>query len=96
MSTKSSFSVPSVTNNLFHCSYVFWFGDLNFRISSEDLTFQQVALMIEERQLQPLLDQDQLWQARQEERAFHDLHEEQLTFPPTFKFKTGTDVYNAK
>jgi len=39
-------------------SYVFWFGDLNFRI--EGLTYEEVLECIEDRKFDTLLERDQV------------------------------------
>uniref|UniRef100_A0A1A9WWZ9 Inositol polyphosphate-related phosphatase domain-containing protein n=1 Tax=Glossina brevipalpis TaxID=37001 RepID=A0A1A9WWZ9_9MUSC len=76
--------------------YVFWFGDLNFRLSGED-TSKEVEEAIICNSFDELITRDQLSYVREVTReAFHLLHERKPTFPPTFKFKEGTCEYDLK
>lgn len=78
-------------------SYVFWFGDLNFRLMGEATTSpQDIRSMIEKDCLSELLANDQLTLVRNQGRAFHHLNERLPAFPPTFKFEQGTHDYNMK
>jgi len=86
---------PSTELILYH-DYVFWMGDLNFRLEADAFTFQQIDLAVAKRQLDALLVADQLVRARATGAAFGELHENAPTFPPTFKYKVGTDVFDAK
>ena len=77
--------------------YVFWMGDLNFRLKEDTFTFQEIELRVAKGDLAPLLAEDQLTDVRGSGAAFSELVEEPPpTFPPTFKYKVGTDVYDAK
>ncbi|XP_055378778.1 inositol polyphosphate 5-phosphatase K isoform X2 [Condylostylus longicornis] len=77
--------------------YVFWFGDLNFRLHYEDNTTpEQVRSMIEHDRLKELLQKDQLNLVRDTGKAFYQLQEREPSFPPTFKFEQGTSNYNLK
>ena len=74
-------------------SYVFWIGDLNFRLDSETLKFEEVDLMVSKDELGKLLSFDQLARARKSGQAFSELNETLPTFPPSYKYKVGTSVY---
>lgn len=76
-------------------SYVFWFGDLNFRLAGHDSP-EEVRALVEENKLEELLERDQLNAVRRENKAFQKLDERLPEFPPTFKFKEGTSVYDMK
>lgn len=80
---------------LYH-DYVFWIGDLNFRLDSETLTFEEVDLMVSKDELGKLLNFDQLARARKSGEAFSELNETLPTFPPSYKYKIGTSVYDSK
>jgi len=80
---------------LYH-DYVFWIGDLNFRLDSETLKFEEVDLMVSKDELGKLLAFDQLARARKSGQAFSELNETLPTFPPSFKYKVGTSVYDSK
>eukprot|EP00092_Neocalanus_flemingeri_P025806 GFUD01027972.1.p1 GENE.GFUD01027972.1~~GFUD01027972.1.p1 ORF type:complete len:457 (-),score=93.79 GFUD01027972.1:300-1670(-) len=80
---------------LYH-DYVFWIGDLNFRLDSESFKFEEVDLMISKNELGKLLAVDQLSKARKSGQAFSELNETLPTFPPSYKYKIGTSVYDGK
>lgn len=91
------YSNPETEMILYH-DYVFWIGDLNFRLNLPDsFDFEKVELMVSKNQLSKLLALDQLTKARQEGVAFSELQETLPTFPPTFKYKMGsTSTYDKK
>lgn len=83
-------SVPTI-------SYVFWFGDLNFRLNAEDeLSETQIRSMVHQDKLEELMQHDQLSMIRRQGRAFSRLEERLPAFPPTFKFEHGTSDYDMK
>lgn len=79
----------------FHSSYVFWFGDLNFRLNGET-TPSHIRDKVANDHLSELIDHDQLVQVRSDRRAFQELEERLPAFPPTFKFERGTSDYDLK
>ena len=78
---------------MFCYSYVFWIGDLNFRLDSANLTFSEVDLMVSKNEIGKLLSNDQLARARKSGEAFSEFNETLPSFPPSFKYKVGTSVY---
>lgn len=80
-----------------YSSYVFWFGDLNFRLTGESTSPpEQIRNLVEQDKLEELIAKDQLKLVRQQERAFTELTERTPAFPPTFKFERGTSEYDLK
>lgn len=78
-------------------SYVFWFGDLNFRLTGEATTTpSDIKELIEQDRLEELIERDQLSMIRRQGRAFVQLEERLPAFPPTFKFEHGTSDYDMK
>lgn len=76
--------------------YVFWFGDLNFRLMGEDSPAEVLAAIKNEK-LSELIERDQLLYVRTKlQKAFHLMHERLPVFPPTFKFHEGTSNYDLK
>ncbi|CAH8577696.1 unnamed protein product [Heterobilharzia americana] len=73
--------------------YVFWMGDLNFRI--DDFKKHEVEEMIRENRYCELLQHDQLTTMKNDKLLFHDFCEGTISFPPTFKFDKGTDTYDS-
>lgn len=83
------------TSKILNFSYVFWFGDLNFRLTGDDKP-ESIESMIEENRFDELIERDELSLIRRQRRAFTELDEQLPQFPPTFKFKTGTTDYDLK
>lgn len=82
---------------IFSCSYVFWLGDLNFRINENvHTTPEEVVDLVKKDKLQELINHDQLKQVREQGKAFMEFSEKLPQFPPTFKFEEGTNTYDLK
>lgn len=78
-------------------SYVFWMGDLNFRLVEEfEKTSEEIDRMIEKKDLKTLFNFDQLRYVMHRGEAFSELTEKDPEFPPTFKFSVGSSSYNYK
>jgi len=77
-------------------SYIFWMGDLNFRLAENSYTHEEIVESVKNDQLTSLLSRDQLTQAKRDERAFGDFSENMPTFKPTYKFVIGTQEYDKK
>ncbi|XP_053607651.1 inositol polyphosphate 5-phosphatase E [Plodia interpunctella] len=84
-----------VTSNF---DYVFWFGDLNFRLGEPRAA---VLRWIEQTQfpLPPylphgLLHADQLTAVLEDGAAFRDFREAPITFPPTYKYDPGSQQFD--
>ncbi|BGO97869.1 Skeletal muscle/kidney enriched inositol 5-phosphatase [Rhodotorula toruloides ATCC 204091] len=84
---------------MFDTGHVFFFGDLNYRISLT--TPKKLPLHLLKHGINSLtpsdpstyaslLAYDQLRQERSANRSLHHLREGDITFPPTYKFKPGT------
>lgn len=94
------FSVK-VSKNIYEHDYVFWFGDLNFRLfnnynHNDNYTQEEIRQMIKQDKINELLKKDQLSMAMCEGRAFSELVERLPQFPPTFKFVVDTNNYDMK
>ncbi|CAK9009297.1 Glycerol-3-phosphate acyltransferase (GPAT), partial [Durusdinium trenchii] len=73
---------------------VFWFGDLNYRI--DGVPWQEAISLIKQKNFSRLLEMDQLILERSHHRVFGGFDEGQLSFPPSYKFKPGTNMYDTK
>lgn len=88
--SEQDFDDP-MSEHLYDHDYVFWSGDLNYRIQ---LGNEEVRSAIKEGKHLDLLGHDQLHQEKQAGHAFIGFHEADITFPPTYKFDPETDIYD--
>lgn len=93
--TNHSFSNPDTSRILFH-DYVFWIGDLNFRLHGEDLTATEIDILVKKNQLTTLLAKDQLKMVMEKGDAFAELNESAITFPPTYKYEFASQEFDLK
>lgn len=95
----TNFSVK-FKKNIFDHDYVFWFGDLNFRLYSPTLSQnyspEKIREMVKNDKLNELIKIDQLSTIMCEGRAFSELVERLPQFPPTFKFVPDSNDYDMK
>ncbi|XKL59403.1 hypothetical protein PGB90_000419 [Kerria lacca] len=90
------FNVKDTTTILFH-DYVYWFGDLNFRlIEDSSLSSSEILKKIEMKQTEFLMKQDQLKQVMRNGEAFSELIEGEVNFPPSYKYFIGSQDYDLK
>ncbi|XP_019878448.1 phosphatidylinositol 4,5-bisphosphate 5-phosphatase A isoform X2 [Aethina tumida] len=90
------FHIPETSKILFH-DYVFWMGDLNFRLMEEyDQMPEEIDRTIKKKELKKLFEHDQLRHVMKEQKAFSELTEKEPDFPPTFKYEVGTHRYDYK
>ncbi|ORX77736.1 DNase I-like protein [Anaeromyces robustus] len=82
----------NLNNNNYDQSYdyIFWFGDLNYRING---IRSIVDKLIKENQLEVLLANDQLKIEMNKGNAFNSFSEAPITFRPTYKFDVYTKNY---
>ncbi|XP_075677647.1 synaptojanin [Dermatophagoides pteronyssinus] len=71
--------------------YVFWCGDFNYRI---DMPIDECKQLISEQKWSELLEKDQLKCQQQDGLIFHDYHEGQVDFAPTYKYDINSDDYD--
>ncbi|KAK2166180.1 hypothetical protein LSH36_41g13107 [Paralvinella palmiformis] len=76
--------------NILEHDYVFWMGDLNFRL--DDIPKVDIEEKVQKGELKSLWPHDQLKKLMKDELIFTGFKEGPLTFPPSFKFDMGTDV----
>ncbi|CAF0727341.1 unnamed protein product [Brachionus calyciflorus] len=73
-------------------NYLFFFGDLNFRI--ENLESDLVKELIDKKDYKTLQENDQLRKCICKEKCFSIFKEDEIHFPPTYKFKINSDEYD--
>lgn len=93
--TDHTFTAPDTSKILYH-DYIFWIGDLNFRLNGEDLTAANIDLLVKKKQLKELLEKDQLQMVMKEGQAFAELSENAITFPPTYKYEFESQEFDLK
>ncbi|KAI4384099.1 hypothetical protein MLD38_009866 [Melastoma candidum] len=69
---------------------VFWFGDLNYRIS---LSYSETRKLMDRNDWDALLDKDQLKIEREAGRVFTGWKEGKIYFAPTYKYTYNSDSY---
>ncbi|DBA00263.1 TPA: hypothetical protein N0F65_007907 [Lagenidium giganteum] len=82
---------PAILNH----DFVFWLGDLNYRIL-DDVSTEECFQMAESGDLHELVQRDQLLIERKRGNVFHGFEEGPLSFPPTYKFQAGTSQYEKR
>ncbi|XP_069825533.1 phosphatidylinositol 3,4,5-trisphosphate 5-phosphatase 2 isoform X2 [Dendropsophus ebraccatus] len=72
-------------------THLFWFGDLNYRL---DMDVQEILNFISRKEFEPLLKVDQLNLEKEKNKIFLRFNEEEITFPPTYRYERGSrDTY---
>ncbi|XP_017279043.1 phosphatidylinositol 3,4,5-trisphosphate 5-phosphatase 1 [Kryptolebias marmoratus] len=71
-------------------THFFWFGDLNYRVEFPSSEAEYIVTKIKQQQYQELLNKDQLSMERNDEKVFLHFDEEEITFPPTYRFERDT------
>jgi phosphatidylinositol-bisphosphatase len=74
---------------------IFWLGDLNYRVD-ESLPTAKIMELVEKGKITELRPLDQLNMERREGRVFQGFEEGIITFPPTYKYQPGTDMYEKR
>ncbi|XP_051129697.1 type I inositol polyphosphate 5-phosphatase 2 isoform X2 [Andrographis paniculata] len=69
---------------------IFWFGDLNYRISLPDA---EVRNFVEKKRWAELLNHDQLSKELRNGRVFYGWREGSINFAPTYKYEIDSDRY---
>ncbi|KAL0055091.1 hypothetical protein WJX82_006902 [Trebouxia sp. C0006] len=91
---------PSIRDVADDYHVTIWLGDLNYRVETGgnrrvvDGVLKMTGLTEDER-LNVLRNNDQLKKERELGKVFLGYKEGELTFPPTYKFDPGTDVYDS-
>nr|XP_046188201.1 phosphatidylinositol 3,4,5-trisphosphate 5-phosphatase 2A-like [Oncorhynchus gorbuscha] len=72
-------------------THLFWLGDLNYRL---DMDIQEILNYINRKEFDPLLKVDQLNQEREKNKVFLRFAEEEISYPPTYRYERGSrDTY---
>ncbi|XP_030837928.1 phosphatidylinositol 3,4,5-trisphosphate 5-phosphatase 2B isoform X1 [Strongylocentrotus purpuratus] len=71
-------------NNQFH--HIFWLGDLNYRI---DWNVQEILTNIKSGHYEVLFNHDQLKIEKDQGKVFVAFEEDDITFPPTYRYELG-------
>ncbi|XP_036426263.1 phosphatidylinositol 3,4,5-trisphosphate 5-phosphatase 1 isoform X1 [Colossoma macropomum] len=71
-------------------THLFWLGDLNYRVDLPPGEAENIVTKIKQQQYQELLSRDQLNIEKGSGNIFLDYEEEEITFPPTYRFERET------
>ena len=74
---------------------IFWIGDVNYRID-KSINIEEIYSRIHENDYAYLLERDQLNIERLNQRVFVGFRESAITFPPTYKFQRGCNLYERR
>ena len=91
-SGKASKSGSGRAFGIFDHDFLFWLGDLNYRISN--MTDVEVKARISEEDWDSLVVNDQLTTERAAKRTFVGFKEGRLAFKPTYKYDPGTSRFD--
>ncbi|KAH3759590.1 inositol 5-phosphatase 4 [Pelomyxa schiedti] len=80
------------THTIFDHDFLFWIGDLNYRIDLPDNDIRQRILASD---FGPLLEADQLLDQRKQNKAFDVFTEEPIRFAPTYKYDKNSTSYDS-
>ncbi|XP_062917134.1 phosphatidylinositol 3,4,5-trisphosphate 5-phosphatase 2-like isoform X1 [Mobula hypostoma] len=73
-------------------THIFWFGDLNYRL---DMDIQDILNNISKKEFEAILTVDQLNLEQEKGKVFLNFSEEEITFPPTYRYERNTrDIYS--
>ena len=84
---------------IYDTSYLFVFGDLNYRISinsPQKLSLDQLSRKTKDHDVGSLLLQDQLLQEKASNRALQGLSEDPITFLPSYKYLVHTSKFKVR
>uniref|UniRef100_A0A452HT23 phosphatidylinositol-3,4,5-trisphosphate 5-phosphatase n=1 Tax=Gopherus agassizii TaxID=38772 RepID=A0A452HT23_9SAUR len=68
-------------------THLFWFGDLNYRL---DMEVQDILAHVNKKEFEALLAVDQLTLEREKNKVFLRFSEEDISFPPTYRYERGS------
>jgi phosphatidylinositol-bisphosphatase len=88
------FSLDKSTLSLYEHDYIFWYGDLNYRLDC--LSTEKIIKLITAKNFEECLSFDQLSRAKQEEGVLRQFSEGKINFLPTFKYLVGSNQHNVR
>ncbi|XP_065831349.1 phosphatidylinositol 4,5-bisphosphate 5-phosphatase A-like [Oscarella lobularis] len=90
---KTKFSDPRCETLLDH-EFVFWSGDLNYRLD-ESVSQERAVAAVHSNETDSLKPFDQLRQEQSKGAAFSEFLEGPITFPPTYRYDVGTQDFDS-
>ena len=94
ISRNLKFSLENLELSLYEHEFIFWYGDLNYRIDS--LSTEKIIKLITAKNFKECLEYDQLAKARTQEGVLSDFMEGKIEFLPTFKYLIGSNQHNVR
>lgn len=71
--------------------YLFWIGDLNYRVNME---YAEAIQSVKMQDYKTLIQNDQLIIEKAKNEAFQIFDEAEINFPCTFRYNVGTDIFD--
>jgi phosphatidylinositol-bisphosphatase len=71
-------------------NYVFFFGDLNYRIEIETMKEEDLMNLLNANEYQSVIEFDQLNSEKRKNEVFNGFQEGEIKFPPTYKYYVGS------
>lgn len=81
-------------NTLKNSDIVVWVGDLNYRVSEDEISGEEIRKFAEKWEIGQLLRFDQLREQRNKHLVFEEFVEDTINFMPTYKYNPGTDKFD--
>lgn len=88
------FSLKKTSKSIFEHDYIFWLGDLNYRLDC--LSTKKIINYISLSDFNSCLEYDQLNNAKKLHGILEDFNEGDIDFLPTFKYLIGSNQHNLK
>ncbi|KAI4311596.1 hypothetical protein MLD38_036480 [Melastoma candidum] len=81
---------PNLPRTISSHDYIFWFGDLNYRL---DLSDGEIRELVTSKRWDKLMNYDQLTRELRNGHVFDGWREGAINFPPTYKYEINSDRY---
>jgi hypothetical protein len=79
--------------SIYDTDHLIWMGDLNYRVSIEEA---DAKIMLDSGVISDLLSFDQLKTEKASFRVFVGFEEQEIRFPPTYKYDVGTSNFDSR
>lgn len=80
--------------NVYEHDYIFWAGDLNYRLNK--LNTEEIIAKLHNKEYALLLEYDQFNIEKKTNQILGDFSEGDIDFPPSFKYYVGSNMFDTK